>query len=473
MTVAPSISFGTAGWRGIVGKDFTFATVRQFAYALVRWWETQEWPKKVALCYDSRFLSERFADECAAVFARYNFDVLLTHRDTPQPAFSWYVRKNQIPAGLNFTGSHNPPQFGGVKLVDVRGAVWSDQLAGQVEKAYQEHREHRILAFTFNESLIRYFDPRDEYLDSLLDLIDTSVFSPGLRIVVDPLYGTAREYLDGFLARIPGLELELLHSFKDPYFSGYAPEATGQTVKDLLKLVRSGKYNLGIATDGDGDRFGIVDQGGYFMPPERVLSILYHYLLAERRLSGGIVRNVATSHMLDHIAQDFQQTVYETPIGFKNMAPYLWKEDVLVAVEESSGFAMNPHIPDKDGILAGLLACEVIARTGQSLQSYWKRLVKQYGPFYQAKSMCPCEQKALFAFERLLEAPPDRIAHLTPERIEFNDGIKFYFSNETWLLVRRAGTEPVIRIYSESHDPDKAKALVREVLHQLQKGESE
>ena len=469
MTIAPSIRFGTAGWRGIIGRDFTFATVRQLAYALSQWWSRQEdWPRIVAVSYDSRFLSERFAEECAAVFARYGFEVHLTHRDTPHPAFSWYVRHENIPLGLNFTGSHNPPKFSGVKVVDAQGGVLGDGLSREIEEAYREHHAHRVLAFTYDETRIRYVDPREPYLEALLELLDTSCFQSPLRVVIDPLFGSTREYLDGVLSRFPHVELELLHSFKDPYFGGYAPEATGETVKDLLHVVRDGKFHIGIATDGDGDRFGIVDRGGFFISPDRMLAVFYHYLLTERKLTGGVVRNVATTHMLDRIAAAFGLPVRQTPIGFKNMAPYLWRSDVLMAAEESSGFAMRPHIPDKDGILAGLLACEIAARTGQSLRAYWRRLTREFGELHQAKSICTCDPDTIRRYERFLQSPPERLGGRPVIRNETLDGLKLYLSDETWVLIRRAGTEPVFRVYSESEDPKQAQTLVREILNRIQ-----
>ncbi len=471
MTIAPEIHFGTAGWRGVIGSDFTFATVRQLTYAITRWWESRDWPHNVAVGYDSRFLSERFADECVAVFARYGFSVHLTHRDTPQPALAWYVRAHHLPMGLNFTGSHNPPRFSGVKLIDGKGGLLPDNTSREIEEAYLQWSTHRVIAFTYDESHVQFVDPKDAYLEYLRSLIDTRVFDHPLRIVIDPLFGTAREYLDGFLGQFPGIEIELLHSFKDPYFGGYAPEATTETVQDLLRTVREGGYDLGIATDGDGDRFGIVDRGGHFLQPEQVLTVFYHYLLDARKLSGGIVRNVATTHMLDRIARHYNQPIIQTRIGFKNMADYLWQPDILMAAEESAGFTMRPHIPDKDGILAGLLAVEIIARTGQSIREYWESLIQDFGALYQAKSLCNCTDPSISRYNNILKNPPDRLDHLPIQDVDFTDGIKMILPDDTWVLIRLAGTEPVFRVYAESPSSSRAQRLVHCALAMLQGSE--
>ncbi len=460
--IAPEIHFGTAGWRGVIGRDFTFATVRQFAYTISRWWPG-EWPRKVVIGYDTRFLSERFAMEAVSVLARYHFEVYLTQRDTPQPTLAWFTRTHGIPLGMNFTGSHNPPQFNGVKLIDKDGAIFPDELTQQIEEAYRSFNSHHIIAFTYSMEHVNYFDPKEEYLEALKELLDLDVLNTPLKVAVDPIFGTSREYIDGFLSQFPEIQIELLNSFKDPYFGGYSLDVRVEYLRDLQRFVPRKGFDLGLATDADGDRFGVVDRDGSYIPPDDILPVMYHYLLEYRKRKGGVVRNIATTRMLDRIAHRYGMPVIETKIGFKHMRPYLWQPDILIAVEESSGFAMNPHIPDKDGILAALLVTEIVARTGMSLQEYKQKIEQEFGKLYQVKRSCMCTPDILEYFQELVSFVPSEFAGMPVKKASTLDGLYLEFDDDTWLLIRRSGTEPLIRFYSESPDPEKSNHLIRNV----------
>lgn len=467
-----TIHFGTAGWRGVIGEDFTFANVRRLSVVLAHWLRLRYESPRVIIGYDTRFLSERFAEQSARVFARWRIPVGLCQRDTPQPAISWAVVRQGAAVGLNFTGSHNLPQYSGVKVVDERGALIGDEVTQAWEADVAAYSHDSVITLTYDEQWVTLIDPRPDYLDQLARMVPPERLQRRLRVVVDPLYGSTREYLESYLAERTPVEVEPLHSFKDPYFGGYGPEATRENLQELIRFVREGAFDLGLAMDGDGDRFGIVDRGGVYVPPEQVLCILYDYLLEVRGETGGVVRNIATTHLLDRIARAHGQTVIQTPIGYKYAAPYLWRDDVLVAVEESAGFTMRPHIPDKDGMLACLMAVEVVAQTDEPLMAYWQEITRRYGPLHQAKGQCACDASSLERYRQWLRSPPTALGPYRVERVETLDGVKLYVDADTWLLVRTAGTEPLIRVYAESPDPDTARHLVRTAIRHMRGDEA-
>ncbi len=464
------IHFGTAGWRGVIGDDFTFVNVRRLSAVLAQWLLAHQGSPHVLIGYDSRFLSERFAEQSARVFARWHIPVWFAQRDTPQPAICWGVVQRGASLGLNFTGSHNLPQYSGIKIMDAHGALLSDEIAREIEDRLLQYRNHPMIAMTYDEQWIEMVELKDDYLEQLKRLVPPERLQSELRVVVDPLYGSTREYLESFLTQWTPMTVEPIHSFKDPYFGGYGPEATVENVQELIRFVRDGRFHLGLAMDGDGDRFGIVDMGGVYVQPEQLLCILYDYLLEVRREKGGVVRNVATTHLIDRIARAHGQPVIQTPIGYKYMVTHMQRPDILIAVEESAGFTMRGHIPDKDGMLACLLAVEVVATTGLSLIEYWQEVIRKYGLLYQAKARCACTPDAKQRYQRWQVQLPKTIAGRRVRRHETIDGIKFYFDDDTWLLVRTAGTEPLIRIYSESPRKEIAQQLVQAALRYFQEG---
>jgi phosphoglucomutase len=463
-----AIRFGTAGWRGVIGEDFTFANVRRLSVVLAHWLQARYESPRVVIGYDTRFLSERFAEQSARVFARNRIPVWLCQRDAPHPAISWAVVRRGASLGLNFTGSHNLPQYSGIKVIDERGGLMGDEVTHQWEADVEAYSNHSVIALTYDEQWVTPIDPRPDYLEQLARMVPPERLQRRLRVVVDPLYGSTREYLESYLTEQTPIEVEPLHSFKDPYFGGYGPEATRENLQELIRFVRDGSFDLGLAMDGDGDRFGIVDRDGVYVQPEQVLCILYDYLLEGRGERGGVVRNIATTHLLDRIAQAHGQPVIQTPIGYKNAAPYLWRDDILVAVEESAGFTLRPHIPDKDGMLACLVATEVVAQTGEPLMAYWQKIVQKYGPLYQAKGQCTCDESSFRQYQQWLRSPPTALGPYSVHRVETLDGIKLYIDDETWLLVRMAGTEPLIRVYAESPHRDTARRLVQTAIRFMQ-----
>jgi phosphoglucomutase len=456
------IKFGTSGWRGIIGEDFTFENVRVATQGVANYLKKSgQKGSGVVVAYDTRFLSEKFASEAARIFAFNGIQAYLCTRDVPTPCVSFETVRRKAMGAINFTASHNPPEYNGLKFSTSNGAPALPEVTKGIEReihALQERNE-KIDVYEKTE-LIETIDPKDRYLAELKQKVDVDIIrKSGLRIVIDSLYGTSRDYLDYFLLEA-GLEVKIIHNYRDPYFGGFSPECNEKNLGELRNIVTHEKFDLGLATDGDADRFGIVDDRNRFVSPNVILSLLALYLKRYRQIPGGLARSVATTHLIDAIARKLDVPLYETPVGFKYIGELILEDKIAMGGEESAGMSMYRHLPEKDGILACLLVAEMVARTGKKLAELIDETYKEFGYFYTKRIDLKLTASLKESLASKLANPPSELDGLKVRDVNTTDGVKLIFNDSNWLLFRLSGTEPVARVYAEACTPKDLKNVL-------------
>ena len=456
------IKFGTSGWRGIIGEDFTFANVRVASQGIANYLKKANAKGSgVVVAYDTRFLSEKFASEAARILAFNDIQAFLCTRDVPTPCASFETIRRKAMGAINFTASHNPPEYNGLKFSTANGAPALPEITQGIEReihALQSTNE-RLDVYEKTE-LIETIDPKDRYLAELRNKVDIDVIrKSGLRIAIDSLYGTSRDYLDYFLLEA-GVEVKIIHNYRDPYFGGFSPECSEKNLGDLRKLVTENKFDLGLSTDGDADRFGIIDDRNRFVSPNIIIALVALYLKRHRNIPGGLARSVATSHIIDSIAKKLDVPLYETPVGFKYIGELILADKIALGGEESAGMSMYRHLPEKDGILACLLVAEMVARTGKKLNQLVDELYKEFGYYYSKRIDMKLTPQLKESLAEKLATPPTSVDGRAVREVNKTDGVKLIFDNQTWLLFRLSGTEPVARIYAEACSPKDLKNVL-------------
>jgi len=453
-----------------MGKEFTFQNVRIVVQSIANFLK-RKFPGQdisVVVNYDTRFLSERYASEAAKILSHNKIHVFLAERDAPSQAQAFQIIKRKAQGGINFTASFNPPEYNGLKYNTDKGApalpAETDAIEAEVRSL---QKDYSFLPCYPKTEFIEKIDLQKDYLAFLQDKIDFDLIRrSGIRVGVDLLYGTSREYLDEILEenQVP---VEEIHGFIDPYFGGIAPSCTEENLEELKKLVREKKCDLGIATDADGDRFGIVDHKGNVVIQNLVLSVLLNYVVANKGWRGGVARSVATTHFFDRIARKYGLPLHKTPVGFKFLADLFLKGRIIFGGEESASIAVKNHLPEKDGIFAGLLVAEMVAATGKSLAALIEDLFKEYGERIGIQKNIPLVPERRKKLKKLIEHAPSRLAGRPVLNMETIDGAKFNFSDDDWLLLRFSGTEPLIRCYAEAGSKKELRNLVRAALEKL------
>jgi phosphoglucomutase len=465
------IRFGTSGWRAVMGEGFTFENVRLVVQAIANILK-RKFPHQdisIVVNYDTRFLSERYASEAARILSHNKIHVLLAERDAPSQAQALQIIKRRAHGGINFTASFNPPEYNGLKYNTNLGAPALPDETAEIEAEFRALKKKK---YTFTPvykrpEFIQMIDLQADYLARIQRTIDFDLIrKSGVRVGVDLLYGTSREYLDEVLEE-NRVAVEEIHGYIDPYFGGMAPSCTEENLRELKKLVRAKKCDLGIATDADGDRFGIVDNRGSFIIQNIILALLLNYLVVKKGWRGGVARSVATTHLIDRIARKYDLPLYKTRVGFKFLADLFLKKKIIFGGEESASIAIKDHLPEKDGILAGLLTVEMIASFGKSLTDLIADLFKEFGPRMDLQKNVPLTPERARRFKRLRRNPPSRLAGRAVLNVESIDGLKLDFSDDDWLLLRFSGTEPVIRCYAEAGSKKDLRDLVKGGLAKL------
>ncbi|HEU4522224.1 MAG TPA: phosphoglucomutase/phosphomannomutase family protein [Thermoanaerobaculia bacterium] len=456
------IKFGTSGWRGVIGEDFTFEKVRVATQGIANYLKkTGQRGSGVVVAYDTRFLSEKFAAEAARMLAFNGIQAYLCTRDVPTPCVAFETVRRRAMAAINFTASHNPPEYNGLKFSTSNGAPALPEITKAIEREIHavEDRNERIDVYEKSE-LIEDIDPKDRYLNELRSKIDVDVIrDSGIRIAIDSLYGTSRDYLDYFLLE-SGVEVKIIHNYRDPYFGGFSPECNEKNLGELRKIVSAEKFDIGLATDGDADRFGIIDERNRFVSPNVILALLAVYLKRERNIPGGLARTVATTHLIDSIARKLDVPCYETPVGFKYIGELILRDLVALGGEESAGMSMYRHLPEKDGILACLLVAEMVARSRKKLSHLIEDMFSEFGAYYSKRFDMKLTPALRQGVASKLANPPDEINGRRVKDVNTTDGVKLIFDQQTWLLFRVSGTEPVARIYAEACSPKDLKSLL-------------
>jgi len=463
------IKFGTDGWRAVISDTFTFDNLRLVSQAVADYvCETagSEEPS-VVVGFDTRFLSDRYAIEVSRVLAANGIQVHLAQADAPTPAISFAVRDGGAAGGVMITASHNPPRYNGFKLkAAYGGAAGPDQsqrveeLLERNERAGQEPRRANYEQSLKSGRIVR-FDPMPRYLDHLRQLVGLgSLAGSGLRVVVDPMYGSGRGYLTDLLQQA-GLEVLEIHGELNPGFGGIHPEPIAANLGDLARVLEAGGWDLGLATDGDADRIGAMDGRGQFVDPHCIFALVLQYLVESRRLTGAVVKTVSTTQVVNRLAARYGLPLHETPVGFHHICDLMRTEDVLIGGEESGGISIRGHIPEGDGILMGLLLTKVVACAGVPLAELLQELMAQVGPSHYARHdvrIRPFAKEDLTA--RLMGDPPESLAGQPVVRVSDRDGVKYLLADDAWLLIRPSGTEPVLRIYAEARSPEAVEALL-------------
>jgi alpha-D-glucose phosphate-specific phosphoglucomutase len=456
------IKFGTSGWRGIIGEDFTFENVRIATQGVANYLKKSgQKGSGVVVAYDTRFLSEKFAAEAAKILAFNGIQAFLSTRDVPTPCVSFETIRRRAMGAINFTASHNPPEYNGLKFSTSNGAPALPEVTKAIEREIHgvQQKNERLDVYE-KEELIEEIDPKDRYLKELREKVDVETISKsGLRIAIDSLYGTSRDYLDYFLLEA-GVEVRIIHNFRDPYFGGFSPECNEKNLSELRKIVGAEKYDLGLATDGDADRFGIIDDRNRFVSPNIVISLLAVYLKRFRNIPGGLARSVATTHLIDSIGRKLDIPVYETPVGFKYIGELILEDKIAMGGEESAGMSMYRHLPEKDGILACLLVAEMVARTGKRIHQLIEEMFEEFGYYYSKRLDMKLTPQLKEALASKLANPPAQVDGFKVKDVNTTDGVKLIFSENTWLLFRLSGTEPVARLYAEACTPKDLKNLL-------------
>lgn len=470
------IRFGTAGWRGVVGEDFTFRRVRLLLRGLIALLEKEGSKGPALVAFDTRLLSAKLASEAVDVLTHYEVPTVVADRDLPAPALAWAVRTRGALVGIMFTASHNPPEYNGVKLYTRDGVLAGRGLTDNLEKVVASLASEPEPFFVRQEALAKTEALGEGYLKALIEQVDwDAIRRLPAPVVVDPLFGTAREYLDRvFLAQ--GIPTRVIHATKDPYFGGYAPECTAHNLSPLREAVRREGAILGLATDGDADRFGVVDTSCRVVSSNLALATLVDYLATSpglRPALRGVARTVATTRLVDRIAEACGLELVETAVGFPNLGPLLLSGRVDVAVEESAGLGVAKHLPERDGILACLLLAEMVGATGRPLGELVRRLLERYGPLFSRRVQLPLHEESPMALAALQSQDFSQFAGLKVEKARRDEGLLLELEGGNWVLWRLSGTEPRVRIYAEACSTKLLRALVREAKTVFQRLEKE
>lgn len=452
-----SIRFGTSGWRAIIADQFTFSNVRLVTNAICCSLKENGFGSgsRLIVGSDTRFMGEKFAEVAANIASEHGFSVLRCSGPVPTPTLSHAIRSNQAAGGINFTASHNPPEYQGIKFSTSDGAPALPEITQRVESLIVEGPDSGTASGN-----VENFDPRPAYLDDLKTKVRfDAIEKAGGRYAYDPLWGTGRGYLDKVLTD-QGVSIETLHDWRDVTFGGRSPEPGEAQLAELRSKVVDEKLTLGLATDGDGDRFGIVDSNGEIISANQLVALLTDYLAESRGWDQGVARSVATSHMVDRVAKDRGIKLYETPVGFKFIGELINKDEIILGGEESAGLSIRGHYPEKDGLIACLLAAEAVAVRGSSLTEQLDDLYKRIGKLESGRIGVKLTDEIAAGLQEKLSREPSDIGGRKIGSVNRLDGVKFIFADGSWMLMRPSGTEPMVRIYGESEDKDDLEALL-------------
>ncbi len=474
------IHFGTDGWRAVISDTFTFTALRLVTQAIADAAASTEWENGLAqmdsaskhrmvIGFDTRFLSDRYAKEAARVLAANGFSVHLSQSDAPTPAISFSVRNLQAAGGVMITASHNAPRYNGIKLKSAYGSSASPEQCRRVEVYLNDNEEQgrgpNLMDFDQaieTKNIVR-FNPIPAYYEHLRTLINfDKIADSSIRVVVDSMYGSGRGAIRGILQGT-GCEVYEIRGDMNPGFGGVHPEPISRYLGALAGAISMGAGDFGLATDGDADRIGAMDERGNFIDPHKIMALALRYLVEKRGWSGSVVRTVSTTRMIDRLATRYGLKVHETPVGFNHIADIMQKEDVLIGGEESGGISFKGHIPEGDGVLMGLLLLEIVADAKTSLYELVQDLLHDVGPAYYERTDLRLSRPVskTIITNKLQNEAPSTIGGENIMAISTLDGVKYLMADDSWLLIRPSGTEPVLRVYTEGRTPEMVKALMK------------
>ena len=461
------IKFGTGCWRAIIADGFTKENIRLVAAGLCRLMEKEGHSgKEIVIGYDRRFLSKESAHWAAEVVAGFGFRVFMVARSSPTPLIMYTVKRRETPYGMAITASHNPAIYNGIKVFTAGGRDAEASVTKRIEAEIAELTADDVKVMDYDRAvalgIIRENYPFNDYIDSILSRVDVEkIKKTSLRVAIDPMYGVSQSSLRTILLTCR-CDVDVIHEQHDTLFGGRMPAPSADALRLLSNYVVENRCDLGIATDGDADRLGVIDEFGNYLHANTILVLLYYYFLNYRGWHGPCVRNNSTTHLLDRVAMDFDQECHEVPVGFKYVSAKMAETGAIIGGESSGGLAVKGHIQGKDGIYAAALLVEMRAVTGKTISQLYQEIVDRYGELsYEevAISMTHSKKQALqqrlFAEQKL----PDFREPV--ERVDRSDGCKVYFADGSWIICRFSGTEPVLRIAAEGNTPAQAKQYIR------------
>lgn len=459
------IKFGTGGWRALIGEEFTRENVQLLSQAMANIIKDQNCQNKgFVVGYDRRFLSDKAARWIAEVLAGNGVKVLFVNEIAPTPLIMFTVNRAEAEYGAAVTASHNPADYNGIKIFTGGGRDATEDTTKVIEDYIARVIKEDIQSIEFGQGVdngrIQIVDPFNTYIDTVLGMLDIEAIKKRrLKILLDPMYGVSKTCLQAVLVTAR-CELDIINDRHDTLFGGRLPSPNTQTLQRLRDMVVEKGYDIGIGTDGDADRLGIIDKNGDFIHPNNILALLYYYLLKYKGWKGGAVRNLATTHLLDKIARDFGEECYEVPVGFKHISSMMEARNALIGGESSGGLTIRGHIKGKDGIFAAGLLVEMLSVTGKSLSDLLKEIHEKYGYFHMVENDFRFSQdketelmKTLFT-DKLL---PD--FGYEAEMVSYSDGVKVYFKDGGWIIVRFSGTESLLRVFAEMDSEEKASII--------------
>ncbi|HEX6504407.1 MAG TPA: phosphoglucomutase/phosphomannomutase family protein [Terriglobales bacterium] len=453
------IKFGTSGWRAVMAEEFTFANVRRAVNGIARYVRGQKNAgSRVIVGRDPRFLGETFCSMAAEILSGYGITPLVIAEPAPTPAIAYAVIREKADGAINFTASHNPPEYNGIKFSTPDGAPALPEVTKKIEA--------EVTAFDTDGGVPKApsaaagsLDPKPAYLSRLSEIIDVkAIQKAGLRVVFDPLWGAARGYSDSIL-RHAGVEVATVHDYRDVLFGGHAPEPDDHLLDPLRDKMRETGAHIGIATDGDADRFGIVDRDGTFFQPNYIIALLFDYLVESREWKNGVGKSVATTNLINAVARHHKIELHETPVGFKYVGELIKQDKIAIGGEESAGLSIRHHVPEKDGVLAGLLCAEMVAARGKSLGEQLRELFAKVGSYYPRRENFRLTPDVKEKFTGKLQSNPQDFSGRKVTEVVRKDGLKLVFEDGSWICYRLSGTEPVVRVYAEARSEEGLEKL--------------
>ena len=461
--MSTAIKFGTSGWRAIVADEFTVANIRLAVAGIAAYVKTQPQPHRVLVGRDPRFLGETFVDIAARVLAGAGIAPIVIPDAAPTPAIAYAVRTLKTSGAINFTASHKPPEYNGIKFSTHDGAPALPEVTKQIEAAIAALQASSAPIPQANPpaSGFETTDVKPAFLSRIAELVDLkAIAKSGIKIVYDPFWGAGRGYSSDLLCGA-GVAAETVHDYRDVLFGGHAPEPDDHLLSDCKARMKAIGAALGIATDGDADRFGIVDADGTFIQPNYIIALLFDYLVETRGWRNGVAKSVATTNLINALADHHKVPLYETPVGFKYIGELIIADKIAIGGEESAGLTIRGHVPEKDGVIAGLLVAEMVANRGKSLGTQLRELFAKVGSFYPVRENFHLTPEVKAAFTEKMKTDPTELGGRKVSTVVRTDGLKLVLEDGSWVCYRLSGTEPVVRAYTEArseHDMEALKA---------------
>ena len=460
---ASQIKFGTDGWRGVIADDFTFGNVRRVAQGTAQYMLSRTTTPLAIVGYDCRFASEDFAQAVADVFAANGIRTLVFNRPSPTQVASWTVIDRKATGAVAITASHNPYQFNGYKYKTETGSAVPSDVIAELERNINALDDVPAPDRGASRELVSMYDPREAYYAQIARMVDLDgIKNAGLRIVHECMYGSGYGYIAEMIGGGRTVVTEL-HNQRNPLFGGMNPEPIPPNIDSTIAVMKAGGHDLCICTDGDADRVGIIDETGRFINQLQVFALLILYMFETRGMRGPVVKTVNMTSMADKLGAEFGERVYEVAVGFKNVAPKMMETNALLGGEESGGFAVRGHIPERDGILIGLLFADMMVKSGKTVSQLLAALEQRVGPHAYARHdihlpRATYDNDRKRVLETLEKNEPNEVAGVAVQRVRSDDGFKFYLADGSWVLLRASGTEPLIRVYSEAADAGAVEA---------------